>query len=129
MSVFFSHKTVWRLDVENKWIKVAASLEAIPFGANGLAEVLAGGKKICLGRYQGGLFAFAATCPHASGVLANGFIDARGHVVCPVHRYRFCPRSGRNVSGEGYHLKHWPVEVREKGVFVCLEGRGFLGLL
>jgi 3-phenylpropionate/trans-cinnamate dioxygenase ferredoxin subunit len=30
-------------------------------------------------------------------------------------------KNGRNVSGEGYYLKHWPVVVQEDGVFVGLE--------
>jgi 3-phenylpropionate/trans-cinnamate dioxygenase ferredoxin subunit len=37
-------------------------------------------------------------------------------------------KNGRNVSGEGYYLKHWPVEVREEGVYVGLESKSFLGL-
>ena len=110
------------------WIKIAESTEEIHFGENDLAEVAADEKRICVGKHRGELFAFAAKCPHAGGVLAEGFIDALGNVVCPLHRYRFCLKNGRNVSGEGYYLKHWPVEVREEGVFVGLEAKSFLGL-
>lgn len=110
------------------WVKAAESVAEIPFGENGLAEVMAGDKKVCIGNYQGELFAFAARCPHASGIFANGFIDALGNVVCPLHRYKFCMKNGRNVSGEGYYLKHWPVEVREDGVYVGLEAKSFFGL-
>jgi len=110
------------------WVKVAGSLEEVPFGANHLAEVTAGDKQVCIGKHQNELFAFAAKCPHASGALAAGFVDALGNVVCPLHRYKFCMKNGRNVSGEGYYLKHWPVEVREDGVYVGLEAKSFLGL-
>lgn len=103
-------------------------MEEILFGANNLAEVAADDKRVCIGKYREELFAFTAKCPHASGQLADGFIDVLGNVVCPVHRYKFCMKNGRNVSGEGYYLKHWPVEIREDGVFVGLESKSFLGL-
>jgi nitrite reductase/ring-hydroxylating ferredoxin subunit len=110
------------------WVKIAESVEEISFGANNLAEVVAGDKQVCIGKYKNELFAFTAKCPHASGILAEGFIDALGNVVCPLHRYKFCMKNGRNVSGEGYYLKHWPVELRENGVFVGMENKTFFGL-
>lgn len=115
-------------DKERNWVCVAASPEEIGFGENDLVEVMAGDKRICMGRYQNELFAFAYKCPHASGFFTRGFIDAMGNVVCPLHRYRFSMSNGRNVSGEGYHLKHWPVLVREDGVFVGLEKDRLFGL-
>ena len=108
---------------------MAESLEEVPFGANHLAELMAGEKKVCIGKYKDELFAFAAKCPHASGFFVDGFVDALGNVVCPLHRYKFCMKNGRNVSGEGYYLKHWPVEVRDDGVYVGLEAKSFFGLL
>jgi nitrite reductase/ring-hydroxylating ferredoxin subunit len=114
---------------ENRWIKIAGNIEEIAFGNNNLAEVDADGKKICLGRRDKEIFAFASKCPHAGGYLSEGYTDALGNVVCPIHRYKFCMKNGRNVSGEGYYLKHWPVEVREDGVFVGLEKNKLFGLL
>ncbi|HEY1112399.1 MAG TPA: Rieske 2Fe-2S domain-containing protein [Chitinophagaceae bacterium] len=116
-------------DEQFHWVKVADYEIEIPFGENRLAEVEAGGRKICLGKHNDTLFAFAPKCPHASGPLSGGFIDALGNVVCPLHRYKFCMKNGRNVSGEGYYLKHWPVEVREDGVYVGLEKKSLLRLL
>ena len=110
------------------WVKVAESLDEIPFGPNNVAEVIAEERKICLSRYKDELFAFAAKCPHAGGFFKDGFVDALGNVVCPLHRYRFCLKNGRNVSGEGYYLKHWPVAVREDGVFVGLDSRKLFGV-
>ena len=109
------------------WVKIAESEAEISFGENHLAEVTADDKKICIGKYRNELFAFPAKCPHASGVLSEGFIDALGNVVCPLHRYKFCMKNGRNVSGEGYYLKHWPVEIREDGVYVGLESKNLFG--
>ena len=107
---------------------MAESVAEIPFGPNQLAELVVGEKKVCIGRQGNELFAFAAKCPHASGLFVNGFIDPLGNVVCPLHRYKFCMKNGRNVSGEGYYLKHWPVEVRNDGVYVGLEAKPFFGL-
>lgn len=106
---------------QEKWIRIAAYVSEIPFGKNNIAEVDAAGKKICIGRFQNELFAFTPKCPHASGLFINGFIDALGNVVCPLHRYKFCMKNGRNVTGEGYYLKHWPVAIKEDGVYVGME--------
>src|SRR5688572_4644061 len=95
------------------WVRIANNIQEIAFGENNIAEVNADGKTICVAKHGEDLFAFARKCPHASGLLANGFIDPLGNIVCPVHRYKFCLKNGRNVSGEGYYLKHWPVDVRE----------------
>ena len=109
------------------WVKIAESVNEIPFGSNNLAQVTAADKQVCIGKYKDELFAFSAKCPHASGLFAEGFIDALGNVVCPLHRYKFCMKNGRNVSGEGYYLKHWPVEVRGDGIYVGFEAKSFFG--
>lgn len=79
------------------------------------------GRKICFSRYQGQLYAFAQKCPHASGLMSEGVIDAQGNVVCPLHRYKFSIRNGYNSSGEGYYLRTYPIEMREDGIYVGLE--------
>lgn len=109
-----------------KWHKIADDLNEIEFAANNIAVVDFDGKKICLGKHNGSVFAFAYKCPHAGGILADGYIDALGNIVCPLHRYKYDPRNGRNVSGEGYYLKHWPVEFKEEGIFVGVEESGGL---
>jgi nitrite reductase/ring-hydroxylating ferredoxin subunit len=105
------------MHAEKGWIKIAESIEAISFAPNGIAEVAAGGKRICIAKWQNGYYAFAQKCPHASGLFSGGFIDVLGNVVCPLHGYKFCLKNGRNVSGEGYYLKQWPVKI-EAGVFI-----------
>lgn len=84
------------------------------------------GKKICFTRHEGQLYAFAYKCPHAGGIMAEGFVDEKGNVTCPLHRYRFNVKNGYNSSGEGFYLKTYPVELREDGVFVGLE-KSWLG--
>jgi nitrite reductase/ring-hydroxylating ferredoxin subunit len=108
------------------WHKVADFIEEINFSGNNIAVAEANGKKICIGKFNNGIFAFAYKCPHAGGIMADGYIDVLGNVVCPLHRYKYDMKNGRNVSGEGYYLKHWPVEIREEGVFVGMESSGWL---
>jgi nitrite reductase/ring-hydroxylating ferredoxin subunit len=121
--------TAFLMTKQYRWIKIADSVNEIDFSANQVAEVMAEEKKICIAKYQDGLFAFAHKCPHAGGFFIEGFIDALGNVVCPLHRYKYCLKNGRNVSGEGYYLKHWPVEIREDGVYVGFEVNKIFGWL
>lgn len=100
------------------WHKIAEGINEINFSANGLTEVEVNGKRICIGSCNQKLFACTQKCPHAGGILAEGYIDSLGHIVCPLHRYKYDPQTGRNVSGEGYFLKTFKVEVRGDGVFV-----------
>jgi 3-phenylpropionate/trans-cinnamate dioxygenase ferredoxin subunit len=103
------------------WHKIADQIEALDFAGNNIAVAEVNGKKICIGKFKEGVFAFAYKCPHAGGLLAEGYIDALGNIVCPIHRYKYDMKNGRNITGEGYYLKNWPVEIRESGVFVGLE--------
>ena len=96
-------------------------MQELSFTDNGLAEMKVAGKTICLVLNKNILYACTAKCPHAGGALADGYIDALGSIVCPLHRYKFSLQNGRNVSGEGYFLKTFPVQVREDGVFVAFE--------
>ncbi len=101
------------------WHKIAASENELQFAPNHITVVEISDKKICICTHNGQLYAFAYKCPHASGIMADGYIDPLGNIVCPVHRYKFSLQNGRNTSGEGYYLKRWPVEVRDDGVFVA----------
>jgi 3-phenylpropionate/trans-cinnamate dioxygenase ferredoxin subunit len=87
-----------------------------------LTEYSAGGKVIGLLQKGTALYAFSATCPHAGAPLCAGFIDARGKIACPLHGYRFDPRTGHNTSSEGYKLRTFPIEIRPTGTFVGLPG-------
>ena len=58
--------------------------------------------------------------------MANGFVDATGNIVCPLHRYRFKLDNGRNSSGEGYYLKTYPIETRSDGLYLGIQAGGLL---
>jgi nitrite reductase/ring-hydroxylating ferredoxin subunit len=104
-----------------EWFKVAESKKEILWQQNNLTALEAGGKKITLAKIGNDVFACAYKCPHAGGILADGFIDATGNIVCPLHRYKFNLFNGRNVSGEGYYLRVFAVEEREAGIFIGIE--------
>jgi len=110
-----------------KWFKVAGSINEISW-QNNLAVAEAGGKKITLVKADNTLFACAYKCPHAGGILADGFIDAAQNIICPLHRYKFNLANGRNISGEGYYLKTYNVEEREAGIFIGFEESNWLNI-
>jgi nitrite reductase/ring-hydroxylating ferredoxin subunit len=112
-----------------KWHKIADSEADLNFSGEGLATAEAGGKTLCISRFKDQLFACAAKCPHAGGSMAGGYTDALGNIVCPLHRYKFSLATGRNVTGEGYFLKTYPIEKREDGIFAGIEESGMLSWL
>lgn len=101
-------------------IKIGESAVDFDFNTKGMCIVEADNKKITIANFKEQLFAFAHKCPHAGGIMADGFIDALGNAVCPLHRYKFSLKTGRNTTGEDF-LKVYPVEVNEEGVFVIFE--------
>ena len=103
------------------WHKVAGSENEIVRKGSPIEVIEVMGKKICLVRFQNKWFGFANTCPHSGGILAEGYIDSRGNIVCPQHNYKFNIQSGRNSSGEGYYLNTYPVEETPEGVFIGIE--------
>jgi 3-phenylpropionate/trans-cinnamate dioxygenase ferredoxin subunit len=106
------------------WHKIADDISEIIFNANGLAEIEINGKIICLAKHSDQLFACTQKCPHAGGILTDGHLDALGNLVCPLHKYKFSLKNGRNISGEGYYLKTFKTEVRQNGVFICIDNPG-----
>jgi len=101
------------------WYKIE-NISAASFGENEMKEFLINNKRVGLLKRAQNIYAFSAVCPHASGDLCNGWLDALGRIVCPVHSYRYDPATGRNTSGEGYKLFTYPVEIRNDEVFIGL---------
>ncbi|MEN9598114.1 MAG: hypothetical protein RL596_425 [Bacteroidota bacterium] len=106
------------MDKNFNWIKIADSIAELSWQENNMCVIEAGGKKITLARKDEAVFAFAYICPHAGGIMANGYLDAIGNVVCPLHRYRFNMLNGRNTSGEGYYLKTFAVRIVDGAIYV-----------
>ena len=114
---------------EINWHKIADSFTSISFQPNNMCVVEVDGKKITLGKFNDTLFAFAYKCPHASGIMADGFIDALGNAVCPIHRYKFSLHTGRNTSGEGYFIKTFATKQISEGVFIGIEETGIFSFI
>ncbi len=106
------------MSTTSNWHKIANDLSEISFNAQGFAEIDINGKTICLARHNDQLFACTQKCPHAGAKLADGHLDALGNLVCPLHKYKFSLKNGRNISGEGYFLKTFSIETREDGIYI-----------
>ena len=111
------------------WHKIADSIAEITFSSSGLAEITVNGKTFCIAMHNDIVYACTQKCPHAGGELVDGYVDSTGNIVCPLHRYKFNLENGRNVSGEGYYLKTFPVEVRTEGIFVGIADGGLFSWL
>ena len=111
-----------------EWHKIADNEKEIAMEENGIAVIEIKDKKICIAKFQEQWFGFPYKCPHAGGLLANGYIDVTGNIVCPVHRYKFSLKTGRNTSGEGYYMKTFPIEIRPEGFYVGFETGGLFGI-
>jgi 3-phenylpropionate/trans-cinnamate dioxygenase ferredoxin subunit len=94
------------------------NITASGMAENSMVEVTVADKQVGLLKRGEKVLAFSAKCPHASANLCEGWIDARGHIACPLHSYRFDPVNGRNTSGEGYKLKTYPVEIKEDLIYI-----------
>ncbi|TAE08936.1 MAG: (2Fe-2S)-binding protein [Bacteroidetes bacterium] len=112
--------------MSSQWHKITEHINLLPW-QNQLCVVEVAGKKITLAYYQEKIYASAHKCPHASGIMAQGFIDALGNIVCPLHRYKFSLQTGRNTSGEGFYLKTYPTELRTDGWYVQINSSSLWG--
>ena len=110
---------------EMHWVLVTDAPLSLDWPDNQLLDLEVNGKKITLAKFKDGFFAFAQKCPHASGRMAQGYINPLGQVVCPLHRYAFDMKNGRNTTGEGYFLKTYPVELRPEGLFIGFKPNSF----
>jgi len=108
------------------WHKIAETKDELQVSEKNAISIEAAGKKMCLAKFNSQLYACAHKCPHAGGLLEEGWVDALGNIVCPLHRYKFSLEKGRNTSGEGYYLKTYPIEERTDGIYVGIETGGFL---
>jgi 3-phenylpropionate/trans-cinnamate dioxygenase ferredoxin subunit len=110
---------------EMHWVLVTDAPLSLDWPDNQLLDLEVDGKKITLAKFKDGYFAFAQKCPHASGRMAQGYINPLGQVVCPLHRYAFDMKNGRNTTGEGYFLKTYPLELRPSGLFIGFKPNSF----
>jgi nitrite reductase/ring-hydroxylating ferredoxin subunit len=109
------------------WHKIIDDKRMLPFKENNMCVVSVNGKNVTISKYQSILSAFSNKCPHSSGIMSDGYLNAKGEVVCPLHRYAFNTINGRNTTGEGYYIKTYKIEEREDGVYLGIEKSGIFG--
>ena len=112
-----------------KWYKIADAIDELQFSKNNIVQIEIAGKKICVAKKFNGLAACTTKCPHAGGNMAEGYLNKDGNIVCPVHGYVFNLENGRDVTGEGYFLKIYPVKVNDVGIFLGIEEGGLFSWL
>lgn len=78
--------------------------------SNNIFLVELGGKKICISQLENNFYAYTDVCPHAGVSLSDGgSLVKECIIVCPLHIYKFNIKTGRNVSGEDYKLRIYPI--------------------
>lgn len=106
-----------------RWFKIAESLlEITQRGERNCLNLTVAGRELLIIHQASQLYACQAKCPHAGGLLLYGRLDEKAQIICPVHQYKFSLVNGRNSSGEGYHLKTFPIKETDDGVFVGFDG-------
>jgi pyruvate oxidase len=105
-------------DNQQVWCKVLEKIEDLPEGR--VVSVTAQHRGLCLTHYDGKFAAVDNRCPHQGGPLGEGSIE-KGYLRCPWHGWDFHPTTGKSAGGYDDHLKTFPVEVREDGVYVAVE--------
>lgn len=102
------------------WFKAVDDVNTIHWQENSMCVIEVNDTKITLALNKQSIHAFAYKCPHAGGIMSEGFIDAMGNAVCPVHQYRFNLKTGRNSTGEDF-LKTYLVDIRDSALYVGFE--------
>jgi 3-phenylpropionate/trans-cinnamate dioxygenase ferredoxin subunit len=100
------------------WHKLANSEDEMFTNGEDMQELEIEGKTVLLVRVGKEIYGCASKCPHAGARMKEGYVDVQGNLVCPLHKYRFDVKTGRNVSGEGYFLKRYLIMRSEEGVFI-----------
>ncbi len=89
------------------WIRVARRGD-VPRG--GVVAIDLAGTPAVLYREGDDYFAAQRKCPHAGFDLAEGFVS-RGHLVCPLHLWRFDVVTGAFVDWPETRLCTYPVRI------------------
>jgi 3-phenylpropionate/trans-cinnamate dioxygenase ferredoxin subunit len=87
-----------------------ARVDDVPPGA--VCGVRAAGHRLALVNRTGKFFALDAVCPHAAGPLDQGELY-QGALECPWHRFRYNPRTGKNVYPANVYPDDMPQLMEE----------------
>lgn len=97
-----------------KWVRIEKT--AIPVD-DGIRKIKVGGKRLCLIREQGRLYATAVRCPHAGADLSQGWCE-EGRLICPYHRHAFDLKTGKGDPGQADYIPVFPLREESDGWYV-----------
>jgi len=83
-----------------------------------VGDPLADGIRVILSKVDGEVFALDARCPHAGGQIQTGPLHEGRYAVCPLHAYKFDPRSGKAVGVACASARRYRVVARGDDVEV-----------
>jgi nitrite reductase/ring-hydroxylating ferredoxin subunit len=95
------------------WHKIEIEIPAPDF----VKQIQINGKKLCIVKDQHKLTVLQSKCPHAGGLLSDGWCE-NGQLVCPVHRWTYSLSTGRGAEGQGDYVHIYPLEERLDGIYV-----------
>lgn len=107
-----------------KWVRVART-EDIPADAGACVRV--GEMQIAVFNFssRGEWYACQNSCPHKRDmVLSRGLLgDLKGEpkVACPQHKKTFSLQTGKNLGGEEYCIRTFPVRIEGREVLLNIE--------
>lgn len=81
-----------------------------------VGDVHAGGTRVILCRVDGEIFALDSRCPHEGGEITTGPLVEGKYATCPLHRYRFDPKTGKAVGVLCRAARRYRVVQRGDGV-------------
>jgi nitrite reductase/ring-hydroxylating ferredoxin subunit len=95
------------------WYKIETEIPDLDF----VKQIQVNGKKLCLVKQLQQLTVLQNKCPHAGGILSDGWCD-NGKLICPVHRWGYSLSTGRGAEGQGDYVHIYPLEKRPDGIYV-----------
>lgn len=110
-----------------RWFKVFSSVEkaneVLPL--NKPVKVDLGEEIVLLVRTEKGFYGIEEFCPHAKAPLIEGWAEPDNCFICPYHRYKFDLETGYEKTCGGPAVKLYKTEVREDGLFIGKESKGW----
>jgi len=111
------------VDADTEWVPVAA-LERLPVD-RGVAALVAGEPVAVFRLLDGTLAAIDHVEPFGGApVLARGLVgsaDDTVYVASPLHKQRFCLRTGACLDDPAVAVRSWPVCLRDGWVYVATQ--------
>jgi 3-phenylpropionate/trans-cinnamate dioxygenase ferredoxin subunit len=102
-----------------KYLLFESSEDATKYVSEGQKRLVkAGGKSICLTRFNGELIAVDNACPHRGHPLSEGSINHYGEIVCASHAYRFHLHTGQESENRCEPLSRYKVSQEGAQLFI-----------